>query len=132
MSARPLPVLTPLNTAFWTGGRDGHLSILHCCACSAWLHPPAPICPCCMGQELVPQNVSGMGVIEAFTVNHQVWFPGGATPYIIAIVRLVDCPGVRLTTNIVGVTADDIRIGMPVSAKFEQHEDVWLPLFTPS
>jgi uncharacterized protein len=131
VSARVLPVLTTLNTSFWTTGREGHLSILRCQDCGAWLHPPAPICPDCLGRNLAPQPVSGSGVIESLTINHQAWSPGDLVPYTIAIVSLVDVPDVRLTTNIVGADADTVRIGTRVVVLFERHDDVWIPLFTP-
>lgn len=130
-NARVLPVLTPLNEAFWTDGRDGHLSILRCSDCGLWLHPPAPVCPGCLGRHLSPQHVPGSGVIETFTVNHQAWLPGDVVPYTLAIVSLDGVQGVRLTTRIVGPGADKVRIGMPVRVLFERHADVWLPLFTP-
>jgi uncharacterized OB-fold protein len=38
---------------------------------------------------------------------------------------------VRLTTNLIDVEPEDIRTGMPVEVVFEQHEDVYLPLFRP-
>ncbi len=38
----------------------------------------------------------------------------------------------RLTTNIVGCDPDDVHIGQEVSVRFEQHDDVWLPLFEPT
>jgi uncharacterized OB-fold protein len=131
VSARVLPFLTTLNTSFWTTGREGHLSILRCRDCGAWLHPPAPICPDCLGRNLAPRPVSGSGVIESFTINHQAWSPGDVVPYTIAIVSLVDVPDVRLTTNIVGADADTVRIGTRVVVLFERHDDVWIPLFTP-
>lgn len=128
---RTLPALTPLNTPFWTAGRDDRLSILRCRACGAWLHPPAPVCPDCLGRDLASQPVSGLGVIETYTVNHQPWSPGAIVPYVIAIVSLVENPNVRLTTSIVGVTPEDVAIGMQVRVVFSRHEDVWIPLFTP-
>jgi uncharacterized protein len=129
---QPLPLLTPLNTAFWTAGRDGRLRIARCGDCGTWLHPPGPVCPECLGPDVLPQPVSGFGVIETCTVNHQAWSPGVAVPYVIAIVSLVECPQVRLTTNIVGVAPDEVRIGSRVRVLFEQREDVWVPLFTPA
>ncbi len=131
MGNRPLPVLTPLNASFWTSGREGHLSILRCCTCSTWIHPPLPICPECLGRDLSPQPVSELATVEGFTVNHQPWMPGDVVPYIVAIVSLNECPEVHLTTNIVGLTADATHIGMTVRVVFEHCEDVWLPLFTP-
>ena len=40
-----------------------------------------------------------------------------------------DQPGLRLLSNVVELVPDQVRIGMPVHVTFEQHEDVWLPLF---
>ena len=37
----------------------------------------------------------------------------------------------RLTTNIVGIDPDDVRIGMPVEVVFEDHAPVFVPLFRP-
>ena len=39
---------------------------------------------------------------------------------------------VRLTTNIVGCDPEDVHIDQEVAVTFEQHGDVWLPLFTPT
>ena len=39
--------------------------------------------------------------------------------------------GPRVMTNIVGCEPDSVRIGMPVQVVFEQHEDVYVPLFEP-
>ena len=64
-----------------------------------------------------------------FTVNAHRWLPGFDPPYVIANVVLADDPSVHLTTNIVGCEPDEVHIGQVVSVVFEQHEDVWLPLF---
>jgi acetyl-CoA acetyltransferase len=50
----------------------------------------------------------------------------------VATVALDVDPRVRLTTNIVDVDIDDLRVGMRVEARFEQREDVWIPLFVPA
>jgi acetyl-CoA acetyltransferase len=39
---------------------------------------------------------------------------------------------VHLTTNVVGCEPDEVAIGQEVQVHFEQHEDVWLPLFEPT
>jgi len=79
---------------------------------------------------MVPRPVSGRGHVASFTVNHQQWNPAGRTaPYVIAIVELVEQPGLRLITNVVGDGAERVEIGSPVTVRFEQLEDVWLPLF---
>jgi uncharacterized protein len=124
-----LPVLTPLNSFFWKSGREGRLQILRCDACGEWLHPPGPVCPACLSRDLTARPVSGRATIETYTINHQVWSPGLRVPYVIAIVSLDDCSAVRLTTNVIECAPTDVRIGDAVRVRFEQHGDIWLPLF---
>jgi len=68
----------------------------------------------------------------ALTVNHHQWLPSLEPPYVVAIVTLAEDPTVRLTTNIVGCEPADVRIGHEVAVRFEQQEDVWIPLFEPT
>ena len=49
-----------------------------------------------------------------------------------ALVRCGRQADVRLTTNIVGVAPEDVRVDQTVHVVFEQHDDVWIPLFTPT
>lgn len=126
---RKLPALTADNRAFWQGGAEGRLQMHYCGACARFFHPPAPICPRCLGEEVAPRPVSGRGKVVTFTVNHQAWRPGLAVPYVVAIVELADQEGLHFVSNIVGVEPDQVRIDMPVQVCFEQVEDVWLPLF---
>jgi hypothetical protein len=37
-----------------------------------------------------------------------------------------------LTTNLVDVEPEDVRVGLPVRVVFEHSDDVWIPLFTPA
>ena len=129
---RILPLVTDENEHFWRGGADGELRILHCQDCQNWLHPPAPLCGECMSRELEPEVVSGNASVATFTVNRHPWVPGFDPPYVIAIVELDEQPGLRLTTNLVGVEIDDVRIGMRVRVVFEERDEgIFLPLFEP-
>lgn len=101
----------------------------HCDACARFFHPPAPVCPQCLGAEVGPRPVSGQGTVFTYTVNHQPWRPDLKEPYVVAIVELADQQGLRFVTNIVGSPPAEVHIGMPVRVRFEQFEDVWLPLF---
>jgi uncharacterized protein len=127
---RLLPRLSDDVAFYWTSGADGTLRLLRCNACGYFIHPPSPVCPRCLSRDLGPEQVSGRGRLESFTVNYQQWIPG-SDPYIIAWVSLEEQPELRLTTNLVGVEPDDVEIGMPVRVIFEENEDVFLPLFTP-
>jgi acetyl-CoA acetyltransferase/uncharacterized OB-fold protein len=129
---RPLPQLTPFNEWFWTSGADGQLRIQRCRDCKALVHPPVPICPKCRSLEWEPSPVSGRGTVIGFTVNAHQWLPGFEPPYVIANVALADDPTIRLTTNIVDCGPDAVQIGQEVAVRFEQHDDVWIPLFAPT
>ena len=126
---RPLPELTPATEWFWTSGADGVLRIQGCDDCGQLVHPPTPICPSCRSRSSKPVAVSGRGTVVGYTVNAHQWHPDFEPPYVIANVALAEDPSVHLTTNIVGGAASDVAIGQEVSVRFEQYEDVWLPLF---
>ncbi len=76
--------------------------------------------------------MSGRATVVGLTVNVQQWLPDLEPPYIIANVALEEDASVRLTTNIVRCEPDDVHIGQVVSVQFEQHEDVWVPVFEPT
>jgi len=128
---RVLPKLTPQNEHFWQGGADGELRFLRCTSCEEYIHPPSPRCPKCLGKQIEVSAVSGRATVATFTLNHQPWVPSPDHPYVIAIVEIEEQEGVRLMTNIVGCPPEDVTIGMPVEVVFEQHEDVYMPLFQP-
>ena len=125
---RVLPSLDSENEFFWTSGAEGVLRFMCCNDCSLFLHPPIPQCPRCESRRISPRAVSGLGEIHSYTINHQPW-DGDPTPYAIALVELQEQKGLRLTTNVVGTAVEEIRIGMPVRVQFEQHGDVFVPVF---
>ena len=88
-------------------------------------------CPDCEG-ALAPEPVSGRGTVFTFTVNDQPFNPKVPLPYVIAIVELAEQPDLRIPTNIVGCEPDEVRCGMPVRVLFEQHGELFVPLFEPN
>jgi hypothetical protein len=127
---RVLPVLDEVTGFFWTSGAAGRLRFLACSTCATLIHPPAPVCPACLGRAAAPVAVSGRATVHSFTVNHQPW-DGVGDVYVIAVVAIDEQPDVRLTTNLVEVDPDEVEIGMPVEVVFEDHDPVFLPLFRP-
>lgn len=128
---RLLPRLEPENEFFWTSGADGKLRFLRCRSCQTYVHPPAPRCPECLAADLAPEVVSGRATLVAYTCNVQEWIPGSG-PYLIGLVAIEEDERVRLTTNLVDVAIEDVRTGMAVDVVFDQHDDVYLPLFRPA
>jgi acetyl-CoA acetyltransferase/uncharacterized OB-fold protein len=133
--ARPLPELTPANEWFWTSGADGRLRVQRCEDCGQRVHPPVPICPACRSRAWSASEVDGRATVVGFTINAHPWLPGFDPPYVIANVALIEDVTVRLTTNIVDCDPRDpdaVFVGQEVEVCFEQHEDVWVPLFRPT
>ena len=126
---RSRPRLDKDNRAFWTGGAEGKLNIARCGDCGMFLHPPRELCRGCLSEDVAPVAVSGRGVVDTYTVNHQAWAKDMEVPFVIARVRLEDAPGVYLTTNIVNCPVDAVDIDDPVRVVFEEQDGIWFPLF---
>jgi uncharacterized OB-fold protein len=129
---RPTPKLDDENRFFWTSGADGKLRFMHCDACDYYIHPPTPICPKCLSKNVEPKAVSGAGTVRTFTLNHQPFMPGVATPYAIAVVNIAEQDDLNLTTNIVDIPPEEVKFDMPVQVTFETHGEVHVPLFKPA
>ena len=129
--SRPLPALDRDNVAFWTGGKDNQLLINRCGDCQYYIHPPVRFCPKCESRNVAPQKVSGKGRVYTYTINYKQWVPGLPERYVLALVALDEQSDVLLPCNIVNCDPDDVDFDMPVHVLFEQHEDVWVPLFEP-
>jgi uncharacterized OB-fold protein len=129
---RPLPQLTFDSEFFWTSGSDGVLRVQQCQSCQNMIHPPQPVCRYCRATEMGVREVSGFATLIGFTVNRRFSLPGLPAPYVVAQVALEEDPRIRLTTNAVECDPDKLELGMRMEARFEQHGDVWLPLFRPT
>ena len=128
---RMLPRLTDANRAFWTGGRDGKLMVGRCRACDRWALPPATACDQC-GAELVPEPVSGRARVWTWTLNRHQYHPDIPPPNLIAIVVLEEQDDLRLATNLIGCDEPDVRAGLEVTVGFEDHGEVFYPVFMPA
>jgi acetyl-CoA acetyltransferase/uncharacterized OB-fold protein len=129
---RSLPVVDEQTAFFWQAGADGVLRFLRCGSCAGLVHPPMPMCPHCRGRDLAVTAVSGRATVVGCTVNHHTWDPRFPPPFSIASVAIEEDDRVRLVTNVVGCDPDDVHVGMAVAVRFEQHDDVWVPLFAPT
>lgn len=128
---RPLPQPSLSSADFWHSGADGVLRISRCDACESYFHPPLPTCPSCRSRDVALRPVSGKAVVVGFSVNHQTWLPEFPPPYVVAVVALSEDDRARLTTNIVGCEPEEVHVGMRVQVRFEQQDDIWIPLFEP-
>jgi uncharacterized OB-fold protein len=129
----PVPVADIDSAPFWAGLRSHQLLILRCDECRTFVHPPQASCPRCLSLNLTPEAVSGGGTVYSFTVVNREFAPGVKPPYVAALVDLVEQEGLRLVTNLVNLTIDEVRIGMPVRVVYfdAEGENVTLAFFEP-
>jgi uncharacterized OB-fold protein len=132
-ASKPVPVPDEISTPFFDGAREGKLVLQHCTACDKWSFPVRERCPHCFAAKLAWRQAIGLGCLYTFTVMHQVMNPGFAAsvPYNVAQVDLDE--GVRMTSNVIGIGNDALRIGMKLQAVFEDVGDtVSIPKFRPA
>lgn len=137
MTAEPLQPQTatvphassPLSDPFWQGCRSAELRYQHCAACGTSNFPPAEHCRRCLSPELRWQCSNGTGEIYSWTVVRRPVTAEFQPPYAPAIVTLDE--GYQMLTNIVGVPADGLSVGMRVRVQFHDvGPDLTLPYFT--
>ncbi len=124
---RLVPMLTPENTSFWTGGENGQLLITCCCSCNEAIHPPELVCPKCLSRDVAARPASGTGKIYSYTINYQQWLPDMQVPFALAVVDVDDMPGVRITCEVIDSVPDDVAIDAKVAFTFLKVKDVWVP-----
>ena len=131
---KPLPVLDPETRPFWEACRQGRL-LLQCCAeCGHPRFPPTRYCSRCNSAECEWIESKGEGTVFSWiVVRHPVPRDVYAqdVPYVVALVELAE--GVRIPSNIVECTPEDISAGMLVKVVFRPvTADITLPLFEPA
>ncbi len=120
---------------FWAGCNRGELLMQRCAACRKFRWLPRPMCPFCNSLEREWIKVSGKAKVYTYTIITHPVHPAAVSrvPYNVAQVQLDEDPDLILVTNLVGISNEDIRIGMPVQVVFEEHEPgVKLPKFKPA
>lgn len=130
--AKPVPVITAEMRPFYEGARRGELLLQRCTDCGTFRFPARERCSTCVSSRSTWERAGGHGELYSFTVMHQVYHPAfvAEVPYAVAIVKLDEGP--KLTTNIIGLAPDELRIGQRVEVVFERvSDDVALPKFRP-
>src|SRR6266496_335960 len=129
---RIVPEINFANEFYWRSGADGRLRFLKCDKCGALIHPAGPMCRRCRSTDSTVTEVSGLARLIGFTVNHRMSIPGLEPPYTLAQVAIEEDDRVRLTTRIVDADPESLQLGQQMRVVFEQADDVYLPLFTPT
>jgi len=110
------PAVSRDTAFFWEGTAAGELRIQRCGGCGRLRHPPGPACPAC-GAAMPDYIVAaGTGEVYSYVVQHHPPVPGRRLPIVVALVQLTE--GVRMVGELLGVSRERVRIGLPVRAAF--------------
>ncbi|MEU8521533.1 Zn-ribbon domain-containing OB-fold protein [Streptomyces sp. NBC_01216] len=131
MGARyDLPDTDAFTRPYWDAAAEGRLLLRRCAGCGRAHHYPRESCPHCWSEDVAWEPASGLATLYTWSVVHRNDLPpfGERVPYVAAIVDLAEGP--RMTTEVVGVAEDDLRIGMDLELTVRTVEGTAIPLFT--
>ncbi|OYN76179.1 Zn-ribbon domain-containing OB-fold protein [Mycolicibacterium sphagni] len=110
---RPLPELHGLTKQFYAALGEGRLDFQRCTTCQRWQFPPREMCPRCTTETLAWEASPQTGVVFTYTVVHRPLHPAfAAVPYVVVGVQFDSGP--RLMGRLIGVSVDEVEIGMPI------------------
>jgi hypothetical protein len=122
----PVPAKPDFTKPFWDGAKRGELVIPRCKHCDRFMFFPREVCPNCLAiNDIEWVKVSGRGRLHAFTIVHQPAHPafGEDAPYAYCVIQLDE--GVRMISNVVDCSVDDLECDMPVEAVFDEVSPEW-------
>ena len=129
---RPKPSINPDNAWFWDGCRNGELRV-QTFSDGTSVYPPLVRNPKTGEMPTTPQwkVSSGKGTLYSYAVPHYPQVPAFDYPLLVGLVELDE--GVRLVSNIVGCTREQLEVGMPLEVCWlKADNDVLLPQFRPA
>lgn len=114
-----------LDGPYWEATRRHELAVQRCSSCGRHQWGPEWTCYRCLSFDLGWATVAAEGVIYSW---ERVWHPvhpalQEACPYVVVLVELPHADGVRTIGNLLGDPEQDIVIGSPVEAVFEDRDD---------
>ena len=116
---KPLPRVDEESRGYWEALARHELYLQRCRGCGTLRYYPRALCPECLSSGVDWVRARGRGTVYSFTVTHQNQAPGfrEELPYVLAVVELEE--GLQLMTNVVGCPPERVRIGLAVTAVFE-------------
>lgn len=104
---------------FWEATKHNKLLIQYCSSCGNYQFYPRIICKHCLS-DVKWVEASGEGIVYSYTIVEKAFYPyfKDKVPYIVALIELKEGP--RMLSNVVGVNVNEVRIGMPVQAVFNE------------
>lgn len=118
--SKTMSMMPPEFAGFFENASQRRLAFPYCTRCANFHWYPMPRCPHCRGRDIVWQPIDGRGELVSFSrVMHAFGKSrNGALPYVVALVKFADAPGVNLITNIDGPAMDTLHVGDAVVPVF--------------
>ena len=132
--ARPLPNTKELDTQeFWAATKNKEFKYQQCDNCDKVVFYPRRHCTGCTDGKLAWKIASGKASVYTYSVVRQSYHPffRNMVPYVVAWIDLEEGP--RILSNVIGVDdpLNDVSIGQEVKLEWEEHENLFIPLFRP-
>ncbi len=129
MSSKVIPVPSPLSQPYFDGCRRGELRLQFCNHCQRHQFYPRILCSHCGSASLTWTAASGLGVVASFTVVRRAVSAAYSTPYVIALIDLVEGP--RMMAAVPVTEPNDVTVGARVEVNFEAwSETITMPVFS--
>lgn len=117
---------------YWTACKEHKLMLPKCGDCEFYVELGASHCRHCLSQNIQWQEHSGKGKVYSFTIVRFPVIPSLAdsVPYVPAVIELDGVDGLRLISNVVDASLENIDVGSSVELFWHDREDgVSLPRF---
>jgi uncharacterized OB-fold protein len=130
----PIPGMDTDTEVFWENCKKHKLTVQRCVQCGTYRFAPTPVCYVCQSPKHEWIESQGIGEVYTWTIVHHAVHPAvtKALPYNVTVVRLLDCGGAKLLTNLVGTRNEEIKPGMRVRVEWDEvTREITLPRFRP-
>lgn len=122
-----------VNDKFWNSVKEHAMQLPHCHRCGKVFYYPRAICPACWSEVTEWRQLGGMGTVWTYSTVRFPLLRGEwekRLPYVVALVDLTE--GVRLLSNIVDCSPEEVRIGMAVELTYQERDGQVLFMFRPA
>lgn len=127
--AAPRPARDGLDEPYWSGTRDHVLRVQQCTDCGTFQWGPEWMCHHCQSFHVGWTEVAPTGRIYSWQRPHHPVHPAlnEQGPYLVVLVELPAAGNIRMVGNLLGDPMQEVVIGTPVEAVFEDHDDAEPP-----
>jgi uncharacterized OB-fold protein len=121
----PKPAPDRGDDKFWEALRRHELMVQYCKQCGTRQMEPECVCYNCQSFDLGWQKVAGRGRIYSWI---RPWYAAHPAlrdfgPYLVVLVELEEDRSVRMAGNLLGDPHQEVKIGAPVEAVYEDHPE---------